>query len=450
MSTVKRLKTFAILIFFAVLLSLGGGIALAEDTATAVTDYPVCFNKYVSEQFTNVFDYAVHGSTYAFAVERTISVIEIGGGRREHQTQSIVTALDCDENGNFYYKDGSGATFALADDAPAQHEFKAITTEGELVGDFYYYLDDDNNLTVFNKQDKQPQTLENYQKVKLYGGTVYALLDGVLCKFDGVEASPLGTDVYYTDVAGVKNVCFGDTAESLKTLNAQSLHYITLKSGADAYVTEVDLNLISENPQDTFIPAEKTYKIGETGGPAVGREVLLLAVSGNAYVFTMDGKGYIMNKEYASAYAERAYSAVAEDTTARVSEAKASAYSSPFICNGTKICALTKDAQVKIVGKVESLEFYVAEFTNAQGEKQTGYIPYGFLSAYGAPVEGEPPAVKDPAYSQDNSVKTVVLVIVVVALILIALGYLVYASAAAKRKGKKEAAAEVKNPQKTE
>lgn len=421
----------------AVNLPRGGFSAFAEEAK--LTDYPAEFVKYASEGFENISDYAVSDNFYAFAEGNVISVIENGKDRIDYKTDSTVTALDCGENAEFFYKNGSGATFALATKQPAAHDFKELDLAGVYAGTFNYYLGNNGVPYVSDKSgDDAPLKLEGFSKIKKYGGSVYGIKNGAFMKFEGLDAAEAGGGISYTDLTAAKNVCFGDTVQSLKTLNADAMHYVALKEGTHAYVTEVDLNLISNNPQDTFLPAAKTYKIGAADGPATGKEAMLLAVSGDTYVIAADGVCYIMNKANAGEPFEKAFSSVAENTVMRVAIDKACVYSSPFTCAGTKLADLTKNASVKVVGKVESLKLYVIEYTAESGETVKGFAPYGYISEHAAPIENDPPATNDPDYNEDSVAKTVVLIIAVIALIMIALGYLTFVATSSKRKDKKK------------
>lgn len=455
MSFVNRLKkvTISFCCVFAVLggtvaaFNAGGGNsfnAFAEETAliadvSSLTDYPAEFVKYVSEGFENISDFAVNGEVFAFSEGNTVSVILNGKERTDYKTDSKVTSLDCDETGEFFYKNGSGAVFTLKENKPAEHNFRELDLEGVYAGNFNYYKDAHGDNYVINKADgSAPKKLEGFSNVKKYGESVYALKDGKFFKFNGFDAEDAGVKISYTDLSSVKNVRFGDTVQSLKTLNKDSLHYVALNGGENAYVTEIDLNLISDNPDDVFLPAVKTFKIGAADGPAEGKEAMLLAVSGDTYVVSADGVCYIMNKANAGEPFERAFSQVPENTSMRVAIDKACAYSSPFVCTGTKLYDMPKNAQVKVLGKVEHLNLFVIEYSSENDGTVKGFVPYGYLSAYNAPVENDPPATTDPGYSEESPAKTVVLIIAVIALILIALGYLTYVATSSKQKDKKK------------
>lgn len=450
MSFVKGLKKIKISLCLALALALAGGAAAALNSAadgvagsvfaetSAITDYPAEFVKYADEGFESISDYAVSGNVFAFSQGSVISIIENGKERVDSKTDSTVTALDCDENGKFFYKNGSGATFALENMQSATHEFQELDLAGVYAGNFNFYKDANGDNYVINKADgSAPKKLEGFEKVKKYGETVYALKEGKFFKFNGMEAEEAGGGISYTDLTSVKNVRFGDTAQSLKTLNRDSLHFVALNAGENAYVTEVDLNFISDNPDDVFLPAEKTVKIGAADGPATGKEAMLLAVSGNTYVVSADGRCYIMNKANAGEPFERAFSTVTK-TAMRVAVDKACAYSAPFVCSGTKLLNLPLNATVKVLGKVEAQSLYVIEYTGESGETVKGFTPCGYLSEHNAPIEGDPPSTNDPNYSEDSPAKTVVLIIAVIALVMIALGYLTYIATSTKRKDKKK------------
>ncbi|MDE6356842.1 MAG: hypothetical protein K2L67_06325 [Clostridia bacterium] len=455
MSFVNRLKKVTISSFCALAVFAGFALAadlprgnfaaFAEETA-AVTDYPAEFIKHASEGFESIFDYAVSGNTFAFAEGSVISVIENGKERVDCKTDSTVTALDCDQSGKFFYKNGSGATFALETKQPATHEFQELDIEGVYVGNFNYYKDAHGDNYVFNKSEGGAAVkLEGFEKVKKYGESVYALKEGKFFKFNGATAEDASGEITYTDLSAVKSVCFGDTAQSLKTLNSDSLHFVALNAGEHAYVTEVDLNLISDNPQDTFLPnvltnddaAKRTFKIGAANGPAAGKEAMLLAVSGNTYVVAADGVCYIMNKANAGEPFKRAFAAVTKPVM-RVAVDRARMYSAPFVCEGAFAASLPKNATVKVLGKVEAQGLFVIEYQAENGETVKGFTPFGYLSEHNAPIEGDPPATNDPNYNEDSPAVTVVLIIAVIALVMIALGYLTYIATASKQKEKRK------------
>jgi len=463
MFSVKRLKTATISLSLALLIAggaavsafsvIGNGNFSAYAEEAVITDYPAEFVKRVSEGFESISDYAVKGNVFAFAEGNVVSVIENGQTRTDHKTDSKVTALDCSDEG-FFYKNGSGATFRLTDQTDATHNFQELDLAGVYVGTFNYYLGTNGVPYVSDKSgDDAPVKLDGFEKIKKYGETVYALKGGKLFKFNGLEAAEAGGEVSYTDLSAVKKVCFGETVQSLNSLNKDSLHYVTLNAGENAYVTEIDLNLLSDNPADTFLPevlsnedaAKRTFKIGAADGPADGKEATLLAVSGNTYVVSADGVCYIMNKANAGEPFERAFSAVSQNTVMRVAVDKACAYSSPFVCAGTKVTDLPQNATVKVLGKIESLNLYVIEYGAEGGEKTKCFTPYGYLSEYSAPIEDEPPVTTDPDYTEESPAKTVVLIVAVIALVLIALGYLTYVGTSSKRKDKKKKSKEEKS-----
>ena len=78
-------------------------------------------------------------------------------------------------------------------------------------------------------------------------------------------------------------------------------------------------------------------------------------------------------------------------------------------------------------------DFYKVSWTDDDGTEQTGYVPFGYVSLF--TISEEPPAVTpDPDYSQENSIRPVVLILLVVVLVLAAVGYLVFVGTANKTK----------------
>lgn len=429
--------TISLCTAFVALLS-GGTVALADGTAQ--TTYPEDeFIRHVDEDFKDVSDYAVSGEKYAFAHGNFISVIE-NGTHTPYDAGSTVTALDC-ADGVFYYKNGSGEAFSLPDKAAAENysftEYDGYvkTADGE-------YKIVDNEIGYCPKNSFAYEGIEgSFSALKMYGGTAYALSGGKLYSLNGTAATHI--DLTFTDYSAAKSIFIGSTAEKIKTFNIDELHFVSIN--ANAYMTEVDLDKLSG---ENFVVGA-TVKSGEADAPAAGKQALLLCTAGEndgVAIITVAGKCYIMNA--ANVKPEQRSALTPPDsghTTATVSVAQGYAYSSPFVCDGTKLFELKSGDSVKILGKVLKAtsgelvrDFYKIEYVGEDGQTRVGYVPFGYVSNFSEFNEKEPSKTEDPAFSEDNAVKTVVLVLVVVALVLIAAGYVTYVATSGRKKKKSE------------
>lgn len=435
----KKLATVTISLCTALTLLLcGGATALADDAAQPV--YPEDkFVRHVGDEFRNISDFAVDGEKYAFADGKTIAVIE-GGKHTPRETDSTVTALDC-EGGVFYYRDGSGNAFTLSDKKAAEHAFTDKTTivlndESlyRLLPDGLYYYEKDNATP-----ERVGQAEQSFYKLKEYGDRVFALCDKLLYRIEGTTATLI--DLTFTDYSAASSIPVGNTAERIKSFNIDELHFVTINGGA--YMTEVDLDKLS----GASFAVGNTVKSGEADAPAAGKQALLLCTVGendSVAIITVSGKCYIMSA--ANTTAEQRSALTAPDdghSSATVSVAQGYAYSSPFVCDGTKIFELKSGDSVQILGVVLKTasgelarDFYKIQYVGDDGVSRTGYVPFGYVSNFSEFKEKEPSKTEDPEFTEDNAVKTVVLVIIVVALVLVAVGYLTYVATADRKKKK--------------
>ncbi|MBD5632304.1 MAG: hypothetical protein HDP34_03660 [Clostridia bacterium] len=435
-SIVKKLSFLTISLCTAACSALTcGGLTAFADTG-AQTVYPEStFIQHANDGLSGISDYAANGGIYAFADGNSITVIE-SENRTVYEIGSLVTALDCSD-GKFYYKDGTGTTFSLPDKTAVQNytfqEYDELvsTDDGE-----YKLLDGKiNYCPKASAQYEEIASDETFSKLKKYDGVAYAVGGDKLYKLLKTELEHVNPS--YTDFSKTSQIIIGNTVDKLKGCNLDKPHFVSLKGGA--YITSLNLDDLSGE----YFRVGKTYKIGASDAPAAGKEALLLCKTGandEVSIVTLGGVCYMMLTENAPEVEKPEAMVPTDNTTATVSIAESFAYSSPYVCNGTKLFALKSGETVKVLGKVLKTtsselvrDFYKIEYTDENGETVTGYVPFGYISEFNY-SEDEPFKTEDPDYTQSDAVKTVILVLVIVALVLIAVGYLTYVTTSDKTK----------------
>ncbi len=412
----------------------GGSLNVFADTNNKTVYPESTFIQHANDQLNAVTDYAAYGEIYAFADGNRITVIE-SENRTVYEIGSEVRALDCDGE-VFYYKDGAGKAFSLPQKTPAE-DYVFTYSDGYAKTDDGEYKLVEGKIGYCPKNSLQYEELTaegQFSNLKVYDNVAYALNDNKLYKILKTELQHVNPA--YTDFSAASKIYIGDTAEKLKTCNTEKPNFVTLKGGA--YLTNVDLDDISGD----YFKTGNTYKVGDGDGLAAGKEALLLCrtgENGEVSIVMLGGQCYILNSVNAVA-AENSALITTDEATATVSIAKGYAYSSPYVCNGTKLFELKSGEAVKVIGKVLKTsaaelvrDFYKIEYINENDEKLTGYVPFGYISQFNY-SEDQPSKTEDPDYNTSDAVKTVVLVLVIVALALIAVGYMTFVMTSGKVK----------------
>ncbi len=415
------------LITISLVLAIGAAFAASAPVyAESETQYnPEEFVKTLV--FTSLTDYAVSGQTYAFAEGNKLYVYSEGKLVSYTHTSGI-TALDA-ADGVFYYKDINGGVFSLPDMQPASHEFKTLG-DGILSGSYLYFIKE-GILKVSDTLNETFEPLKGYSNPKEYGGKVYAVKNNELHVLSGATGEKID-DMVYTQFPADGTILTGNTASALKENYA--LKFVTVKK--DSFITEVDLSSLDG----------EFLKTGETVTVAEDFDALLLCRTGNAAVIANGDKSYLAkipveDEKDVSCFKTPAF----EEATVTGS----AIYASPFVVKGTSVINNAAGMPVKILHRLElegvlGASFYEVKYT-VDGQEHTGYVTAGLVTEYLFGENKEPTAVPDPAYSEKNNVKTVVLVLVVVILVLAAAGYLTYVgtNGKLKKKNKKNSGSEV-------
>lgn len=431
---VKKLAALTISCCAALAACLGGTQAAFADGQTesasdgAVTFYPASFTQQINDNIGQMTDYAVSGESYAFLCDGTVTLIS-DDARYDYAVGAV--ALDC-SGGTFYYSDGQD-TYDLSDtQTPVDYEWTTFTNP-IVNGDGEYKLLD--GVISFCPAESTLYTAVDgtYSAMKIYGGTVYALGGGRLYAIVQTDAALI--DAAYTDYSVTAQIPVGDTAAHLAAFNLEELHYVTVNAGA--YLTQIDADKLD----GTYFEVGDTFLAGG-GAISAGESALLLCTAGADGEVSLIASGsacYLLRTENTTAAARSALTDT-QFNQATVSIASAYAYASPYISSATQLFEIKSGDVVSVLGTVTTAsspelahDFYKIVYTDGDGSAHTGYVPYGYVSQF-TYVETEPAVTQDPAYTEDNLIKTVVLVLVVIVLVLIAAGYLAFIGTSDRRK----------------
>lgn len=426
-------KKFAILTttLLAAVLTATGGVAFAEETAHNDTHYPESFTRKL--EFTALADYAVGNGAYAFAEGNVVKVVE-NRTLTQYSFDFNVTALDF-ADGVFYYRDGNNAVYSLPDSTPSSHEFK--TDINIISGNYHYFINDYGvNIVDTNKPANEPGvTLADYSNLKQFDDNVYAVCDNALYTLNGVLTTKITLE--YIDYSSAQEIYVGDTAAELRNDRNDIVKIATIRSstadGLPVYMTEIDLSELSEK-----FSVGATLCVGDENAPAGGEKALLLCETGNSYIIAIGSTAYIIANTGADITNSTLSTPSYNSATLSVG-GSAYAYYSPYINTNTQASLLTTGKNVTVLGMADktafpflAYNFYVISYTEGE-QTVTGYVPEGYLSEFTF-IEREPQTTKDPDYSEDDLVKTVVLILIVIVLVMIALGYLIFVATSSKRK----------------
>lgn len=443
--TVKRLAILTASL--AALFAFTGGVAaFAENAETddtlsgaeteytqAETAYPQNEDFYKSLAFTALYDYALNGEIYAFADngdgdgEGAKIIVYDDGELTVYDVAGKITALDCDSE-TFYYSvksddpDQPDPVYTL-DGNEAEHTFsfdERITANGFM---YYFNNENDGKFTVYNLGTMEAIDYEEtFTQLKQYGGKVYAISGNALCVFEGAQYEKIEQD--YLDYSVAENIATGTAAQSL--VEGYALAFVAVEEGA--FMTEVDLSQVG----DTFNAdgSAKTVRAQEN------TVALLLCTTGNASIVAIGDTSYITLTSGTQA-AQFEYAEASEFTSATVTGNRI--YASPFVVAGTSVVEPAYGTVVEVVHKlvydgVLGYEFYEVLY---DGDK-TGYVAAGFLTEYIFEDNREPSEIPDEQYSEENAVRTVLLILAVVVLVLIAVGYLTYTATGGRKNKNKQ------------
>ncbi len=395
----------------------GGLTAHAEGGATV---YPEDGEFIKPLVFENLTDYAVAGDNYAFIErEKENDVIKVydGTSLNLYPFTETVSALDTDGE-KFYYSIGE-SVYSLPDKAESKHKIPDAQTTISVDGYTYNLSDATLKVADFKNEDKVTTFVGEYKNLKCFDNTVYAIKENSLYKFNGAEEEKL--EYEYVDYSSTLKIEVGQTRTDL--VDGYELKFVTIKAGS--YMTEVDLSQL----EGQYLAS------GETAPIKQDTTALLLCYTGNSAIVAIGEKSYITLKT-ATAETQERYTTAPEFENATVTGNRI--YASPFVIVGTSVLFPATGTIVKINGKIEhevlGSAFYEVEYTDAEGNTHTGYVTYGFLTEYIIEDNKPPNEFPDPAYSEKNDVRNVILILMVVILVLVAAGYLTYVATTGKRK----------------
>lgn len=425
---VKKIAALTISLCLATGIALGGAsIALAEEQ----TAYPESFAPLT------LTDFAVGGETYALAAGNKISLINGSDKPQYFETQAAVTALDC-ADGVFYYATESGV-YSLPEMEKCSHVIPAAATIQFI--DPYTYSVIDGNVTIYNANSGEKTQIDgDYSTIKVFDGVVYGLESNKLQKI----TPPMTAEVIAYEIADfstTETIKIGTAASVLKSFNLSATHFTSLADGE--YVTEVNLTDLSGE----YFSVGKTFRVGEIDELTAEKSALVLARVGNADIILLDGKTYI---KLANGELQTSEPESAEFENGTVNVVADYAYSAPYVAENTKLFKINFGDKVKVSGKIPANAnlgitgaFYKVvklgedgtPLTDDNGNEISGYVLANFVTEKKVSSGGEH-VTGDPAFTTEDSVKTVVLILVVVALVLIAAGYITYVLTRGKHKKK--------------
>ena len=447
--TVKKILSITTSLCAAVCaLSFGGAAAFAEagDGADAIPGgspyYPATFE--TVPEFTKLTDYAVGGGKILFLENGKIS---------EYGNESVTAYENSDkpivhlyfEGEEFYYETDDGKYYALKNfntDNPEEDftytQFDDILLPNKynyfINNDKYYFLDKSNPLEA-------SVLLEGFSNLKVYDGTVYAVRTtdenkNVLCTLDGTEH----TDVKVENFEITKDITVGNALKKLAMSADSDPVFVSLSK--DAYMTEVDLDKVTENPEHFTTGDTVKVNTGETP------TALLLYKDGNneegIAVIAVKDKTYLIHPKNVT---EKTVHPFKDSEFNKGTATEGYIYSAPYESTAIRIRNLPYGTYVTILKEIKiednselSHDYYYVEYEVDEETTVKGYVRFGLIQTY--IFNEDPPAeTPDPDETYEDLVKPVVLILIVILLIAIAAGYLIYVGTSDKRKKKNEAAA---------
>lgn len=410
-------KKLAIITMVASLCFCTTAISANAEHENQVGEYPTNFLQTV--EFSRLNDFALSNDAFAFADGSVLCVYSFIRADGYSYYGSIKTyEHSCDvtdvafSDGELYFKSADDNVFSYVDmPVAAQYDFK---NETSIQLDNYYYNVSTNEgtngqLAIFDRNTNVSQTIDgNYSKIKLFSNAVYALVDGDLVKFEGIQKQPL--TFTYTDYSATKSISTGNVFEEIN----ENYTFSILSVKANKEITQVNLN-------DT---QSGTFTVGETIVPPSGTVAILLYKTDNLAIISIGSESYITHPDNIETIA---YTPVANDLNGGYTLSEIKIYSSPFICKATETATLEKGASVTIKSKLSHgallTDFYLIEIEK-DGAQISGYVAASNLSLYAFSGENNSENVISGNTNYETNVQNVVLVLILVGLIIITIAYL--------------------------
>jgi hypothetical protein len=368
--------------------------ALAEETT-----YPQDFTN--SLTLTSLSDYAINGTTYAFAQGTTLLLLGL-----DDEGDTKLTTYDCgfeiknvDYSGdNLYFGDAEGKAY-LYPDKSTQVDYSFEENDYIQAGEYSYFIA--NDLLYWRNKSNLDNFGSGYSLPKSYGGCAYAVKDNTLCKIVGTTITPLNLE--YTDFSAADSVYFGN----FKTLLKSNYSVATVTVSGGAYCTEVDLD-----SDGTNFKTVKTVKLSGV------KSALLLASNGNASVIVMnDGDSSKSYLTLTSSLTTSAYKAAESDMSGAYTLMETKLYSTPFMSTATEIATLPQSTLLTVEEKFSltfiDTEYYKVTYTDSTGKTTSGFIAANFLSPYTFAAEQNKEQTVSDEFSYDTDVERVILVLII-------------------------------------
>lgn len=414
-------------------IACGGAIA-----ANAAEKYPEnsSFTKH-AEFSDGISDFAAGDGGFAFAHGNFITVIK-EDKRFDYSHTSAVKAVEFAE-GTFYFLDSADACYSLPDKAPAegvtfQSDGDGGNGEKEIKTAEYIYLLLTGSNELWYRQvgtASLSQISGTFSHLKLYGGEAYAMKEGEVLRLNGASTDKIsGADgtLTYKDYSETGDIDVpASFADDVKTPH---LEFVTINAGA--YYTRV---YIDGAASGKFRVDEESTK------PAAGGELaLLICRTGGSAIISIGDECYILLEGSVTTSPQEG-AKVAMPEGSRGSMLEPIIYSTPFATSGTRIGAYTAGKSVKLVSKISSnvlqFGFYEVEYDDGTGKTVKGYMPEGYLLVGFEYADDENPNITPTPkedYSEENAIKTVLLIVIIAALLLAAIGYVIFVATSDKRK----------------
>lgn len=368
-------------------------------------------------------DYAVNGTTYAFAQGTTLLILS-------EEDDKNLTTYDCgfeiknvDYDGdNLYFGDAEGKAYLYPDNS-AQVNYTFAENDIVQAGEYSYFIG--NEKLWWKNKTKIGDFGEGFSLPKSYDGTAYAVKDNALYKISEDSISPLNLE--YTDFSAADSIYF----TNFKSLLKQNYTVTTATVSGGAYCTEVDLD-----SDGVYFKSVKTIKLSGV------KSALLLATDGDASVILMnDGdstKSYVTSAAYLTA---SAYKAAEKDLDGAYALTQTKLYSTPFMCSATECATIPQSAVLRVVEKFSltfiDTEYYRVTYTDSKGKTVSGFIAAGFLSPYTFSAEQNKEETVSDEFDYSTNVERVILVLIIVGLVIVAIAYLTIIGTKTKQKTKK-------------
>lgn len=410
-SIVKRLAVLTTSLLLTLTAAGGAMSAFAEGSATA---YPVEEDFIKTLTFSDLKNFDIDGNTYYFS-----------DGEKYYKYEQY-------ENSNI----GELGEFIPEEDFAFSPALKDVSTEK-----YYYYFDDNEALTAYEKSSKTPQTFEGeYSNLKQFNDRAYAVKENVLYRFENAQ-EPEPVLLKFVDYEVTRKIPVGQAEAALK--NYGDLEFVTVKAGE--FLTAVDLTSLDgeyfllENTEDDVSVNTVTF--------AEDKTALLLCRSGNAAIVSIGDSSFVTLSTSVTENPDVNCREPIEVYKATL-PAKNGIYASPFTVKGTMRTISQVDTVVTVTGKIEYEDvlkavYYEVEYETDEGSIK-GYVAEGLL--FNGIIEDtkQPETKPDPEYTESTGVTTVLLILAVVVLVLVALGYLAHTATSGRKKKKEKPAEETK------